>query len=766
MRTTNLGFPRIGNYRELKKAVEYYWQSKIGVDDLKKTANAIMKRNLILQKSIGIDLIPINDFSFYDQVLDMSYTLGVIPERFKDLENDDSYNSIDLYFAMARGIQDKKYDILPMEMTKWFNTNYHYIVPEFEKDQKFSLSLNKIKNEISEALKLSPNIKPVLIGPLTYLKLGKTSNGDFDKLNLLPELIKMYEKIVDGMCDSGIEWVQFDEPFLVSGLKEKEKRGLIEIYTGLKDKFPNMNIMLTSYFGSIEQNIDTIKQLPIQAFHIDLSEDQEQLDKLLPEFPNNTILSMGVINGRNIWKNNFSKSLDLINKAVNKLGRKYVWIAPSCSLIHCPIDIDLEEDSKYLLPEVKGWMAFSKQKLEEVNTLKQLIENPEESELLKKNTSYFENRINSEILRIQDVRDAVNGIKETDYSRNNSHSIRKEKQKFLNLPLLPTTTIGSFPQTSYIRSLRRKWKKGVMENSVYETKIKEVIADTLSWQKENGLDVLVHGEYERNDMVEYFAMFLNGYAFTQNGWVQSYGTRFVRPPIIFGDVSRKEPMTVYWSKYANKITAGKVKGMLTGPVTMLQWSFVRDDQTVEETLLQLALAIRDEVKDLEDAGINIIQIDEPAFREGMPLNPSKQTKYFKMASGAFRLSSSVVKDETQIHTHMCYSEFNEIIEWISAMDADVITIEASRSRMELLEAFSDFEYPNDIGPGIYDIHSPRVPEVEEMVSLLQKALEYIPADRLWVNPDCGLKTRNWEEVEKSLRNMVSAARILREKLIK
>jgi len=763
MKTTNLGFPRIGSNRELKKATESYWKNKIGIDNLKKVGASIRNQNWIFQASIGIDIIPVNDFSFYDQVLDMSYVLGVIPKRFKELKNDDNYNDMDLYFAMARGIQDEKYNITPMEMTKWFNTNYHYIVPEFNKNQKFYLSLNKVEDEIIEAKSLNLEIKPVFIGPLTFLKLGKL-NEDFNRLDLLPDLIKEYENILDRMNDLGVSYVQFDEPYLASDLTDSEKKCLTEIYNAFQKKSPEIKIVLTSYFGSIEQNIDIINQLPVNVFHIDLSDNCEDLDKLLSGFSKEMTLSMGVVNGRNIWKNDFSKSLNMIRKTVDKLGLNRIWIAPSCSLIHCPIDIELEKDGKYLAPEIKDWMAFAKQKLEEVNVLRQLVENPQKTELLKKNILSFEARKKAEGFVIEDVKEALNSIKESDYSRKSPYHIRKEKQKSLNLPLLPTTTIGSFPQTSYIRSLRRKYKKGLIEKNIYEAKIKEAILSLLLWQKEHELDVLVHGEYERNDMVEYFAMFLNGYAFTQNGWVQSYGTRYVKPPIIYGDVSRKEPMTVEWIKYANEMTVKEVKGMLTGPVTMMQWSFVRDDQSKEETLLQLALVIRDEVKDLEKAGVSIIQIDEPAFREGMPLNTSAQDEYFKMASRAFRLSSSDVQDKTQIHTHMCYSEFNEIIEWISSMDADVITIEASRSKMELLEAFTDFEYPNDIGPGIYDIHSPRVPKVEEITSLLRKALEYIPAERLWVNPDCGLKTRGWDEVDKSLQNMVSATKTLREEL--
>jgi len=765
MITTNLGFPRIGKHRELKKGVEAYWKGKIEYNDLLKIAESIREQNYILQKSAGIDVIPVNDFSFYDQVLDMSCMLGVIPKRFKKLANDSEYNDLDIYFAMARGIQNEKHDILPMEMTKWFNTNYHYIVPEFEKNMEFSLSLGKIDKEIEEALKFKINIKPVFIGPLTYLKLGKVVNDNFDRFNLLPSLLEVYEKIFERMNELSVSWVQFDEPYIVSDLTDMEKKSLFEIYNGFNKKFPKISIMLTSYFGTIEQNIDIIKRLNVRALHVDLSENRSQLDNLLSDFPKGMILSMGIVNGRNVWKNNFLESLNLINTAVARLGKESVWLAPSCSLIHCPVDIDSEEsDNKYLPSEIKEWLSFAKQKLEEVNVLRQLIEKSKKTKLLKENISVFEKRKNSKIVKDKKVRDSLSIIKESDYYRKSPYNIRKEKQKRLNLPILPTTTIGSFPQTSYVRSLRRKWKKGILNLTVYEEKIKELIADTLLWQNECGLDVLVHGEFERNDMVEYFATFLNGYTFTQNGWVQSYGTRFVKPPIIYGDLSRKVPITVKWSKYANDISSKEVKGMLTGPVTMLQWSFVRDDQAEEETLLQLALAVRDEVRDLEKAGINIIQIDEPAFREGMPLNPSKKNEYFKKAIKAFRLTSSVVKDETQIHTHMCYSEFNEIIEWISAMDADVITIEASRSQMELLEAFKDFEYPNDIGPGVYDIHSPRIPSVEEIVSLLLKALKYISPDRLWVNPDCGLKTRNWNEVYKSLQNMVSAAKILRGKL--
>ncbi|KMQ69028.1 5-methyltetrahydropteroyltriglutamate--homocysteine methyltransferase [Chryseobacterium sp. FH2] len=760
MQTHLLGYPRIGSNRELKKACEQYWSGKIALDKLLEVGKTIAQNNWKLQQEAGIDLIPCNDFSYYDQVLDMTLTVGAIPGRYQEITSKKS--EFDLYFAMARGFQQDGLDITAMEMTKWFDTNYHYIVPEFHKNQEFKLFSNKIIQEFISAKQAGINAKPVIIGLLTYLLLGKEKEEGFDKLDLAQNLLPVYLQILKELENHGAEYIQFDEPFLALDLNEKTKETYQFIYAEIRKQFPKLKFIVATYFEGLKDNLSLAVSLPMDVLHLDLVRCPEQLDEVLYTIPNTLSLSLGIVDGRNIWRNDFSKSLAFINKAIQKIGSERIFIAPSCSLLHSPFDLDSEKNDEILSPEIKQWMSFAKQKVYEIVNLKKLTsENPDYNALqeLAENKKAIENRRISTLIHNEKVKDRVDVTTEEDTHRNSLFSIRKKsQQEVLQLPLFPTTTIGSFPQTKEVRSWRAKFKKGELNAEQYDILLKQETERTIRWQEEIGIDVLVHGEFERNDMVEYFGEQLAGFAFTQNGWVQSYGSRCVKPPVIFGDVHRPDPMTVYWSEYAQSLTQKWVKGMLTGPVTILQWSFVRDDQPRSLTCKQIALAIRDEVNDLEKAGIRIIQIDEPAIREGLPLRQSDWQNYLKWAVEAFRISASGVEDATQIHTHMCYSEFNDIIQNIADMDADVITIECSRSQMELLNAFADFKYPNEIGPGVYDIHSPRVPSKEEMVELLKKAQAVIPAQQLWVNPDCGLKTRHWDETEKALIAMVEASR--------
>lgn len=759
MQTHILGYPRIGSKRELKKACEQYWSGKIVLEELLNAGRNICSQNWTIQKEAGIDLIPCNDFSYYDQVLDMSLTVGAIPARYHEVILKKNNSELDLYFAMARGYQKEGLDITAMEMTKWFDTNYHYIVPEFYKNQQFRLTSNKIFNEFAGAKQAGINAKPVIIGLVSYLLLGKEKEQGFDKLDLAQNLLPVYIEILTQLQKQGAEWIQFDEPFLALDLTEKAKETYQWIYQEIRTQFPKLKFIIATYFEGLKDNLSIATALPADVLHIDLVRNPEQLEEVLHSVPASLSLSLGVVDGRNIWKNDYEKSLTFIKKAVEKLGTERVFIAPSSSLLHSPCDLDFETN---LPAEIKNWLAFAKQKVKEVVTLKELASGTEDKSILtdfEENKKAIAGRKTSSLIHHESVKQRVSAITEKDGRRKNPFRIRKaEQQKVLQLPLFPTTTIGSFPQTTEVRNWRARYKKGELTAEQYDILLKEETRRTIQWQEEIGIDVLVHGEFERNDMVEYFGEQLEGFAFTKNGWVQSYGSRCVKPPVIFGDVFRPDPMTVYWSQYAQSQTEKWVKGMLTGPVTILQWSFVRDDQPRSETCKQIALAIRDEVVDLEKAGIRIIQIDEPAIREGLPLRKNNWQNYLKWAVESFRISASGVEDATQIHTHMCYSEFNDIIENIADMDADVITIECSRSQMELLNAFADFKYPNEIGPGVYDIHSPRVPSKEEMIELLRKARNVIPAGQLWVNPDCGLKTRHWEETEKALIAMVAAAK--------
>ncbi|SEI73227.1 methionine synthase (B12-independent) [Dyadobacter sp. SG02] len=767
MLSHNLGYPRVGSLRELKKANEQFWAGTIDRDALQKIARKIRHQNWETQQNAGITLVPSNDFSLYDHVLDTSLMTGAIPERYHQLLDGKSNKELDLYFAMARGYQKNGLDINAMEMTKWFDTNYHYLVPEFVKDQKFKRYSEKVLLEFEDALQKGIVTKPVLLGPVTYLLLGKEKEEGFDRIDLIDSLLPVYISILKELSARGAEWVQLDEPGLVLDLNEKEKLAFLSAYSQIREALPKLRILVTTYFGPLEDNLAIATALPVDALHIDLTRGAETFPQILADeafVASAKKLSLGVVDGRNIWKNDYRKSLEWIVAAVNVLGEERVWVAPSSSLLHSPYDLDLEKNEAVLTQEIKNWLAFARQKLGEVATLARLatLYYAEDADYLV-NQEAIDSRRTSALIHKPAVKARVGQVDDRDFERQNAFSVRQAIQlEKLKLPMFPSTTIGSFPQTDEVRQLRAQFKKGSLTWEEYETRIRAEIVDSLRWQEELGIDVLVHGEFERNDMVEYFGEQLSGFVFTQNGWVQSYGSRCVKPPIIYGDVEREEPMTVKWSAFAQANSEKLVKGMLTGPVTILQWSFVRDDQPRKDTTFQIALAIRDEVVDLEKAGIKVIQIDEPAIREGLPLRKHAWKSYLKWAVDAFRLSAAGVADQTQIHTHMCYSEFNDIIDSIATMDADVITIETSRSQMELLDAFAQFNYPNEIGPGVYDIHSPRVPTVDEMILLLEKALKVIPARNLWVNPDCGLKTRKWPETEAALRNMISAANLLRE----
>ena len=768
MLNNNLGYPRIGAKRELKKACEQYWAGNISKQELASAGLSIQKSNWELQLNAGIDLIPCNDFSFYDQVLDMSFLLGAIPSRYTPVVTEVKENAeIDLYFAMARGYQKDGLDIPAMEMTKWCDTNYHYIVPEFSPEQEFKIFSNKVFHECNAAKHfLGKAPKVVLIGPVTYLLLGKEklkqeNDITFHRINLIKKLVPVYVQIIKKLEEEyGAVWIQLDEPFLAMDLSEKEKKAFEYAYNTIRDKCPNIKIMLTTYFEGLRDNTSLALSLPVCALHIDLVRAPHQLEEILPQIPAKLSLSLGVVDGRNIWKNDYASSLQHIEKAIAVIGEDRVMIAPSCSLLHTPFDLELE---KAIEPEIKNWMAFAKQKLNEINELHHITKG--DTTLLQNNQAAIESKRVSARIHNTTVKERVATLTDKDAQRHAVFQIRQQVQQTkFQLPLFPTTSIGSFPQTDDVRKLRAALKKKEITQDQYNAVIEKATTDAIRWQEEIGLDILVHGEFERNDMVEYFGEQLNGFLFTQNGWVQSYGSRCVKPPVIYGDVSRTDDMTVHWSAFAQANTKKIMKGMLTGPVTILQWSFVRNDQPRSITANQIALAIRDEVAALEKAGIQMIQIDEPAIREGLPLRNEDKQSYLDWAVKAFRISASCVKNETQIHTHMCYSEFNDIIEHIAAMDADVITIETSRSQMELLNAFVDFDYPNEIGPGIYDIHSPRIPSTEEMYNLLEKAAVHVPLRNIWVNPDCGLKTRKWAETKAAMINMVQAAKLARERI--
>jgi 5-methyltetrahydropteroyltriglutamate--homocysteine methyltransferase len=746
---TNLGFPRIGIRRELKRAIEGFWRGEIAADGLLATAGQLRRRHWELQRDLGIEQIPTGDFSLYDHVLDTAAMVGAVPERFGT-----GQRPVDLptYFAMARGSRDAA----PLEMTKWFDTNYHYLVPQFEPEQRFRLASTAAIDAFQEARGLGIAARPVLLGPVSFLLLGKSQTPDLDPLVLLEPLLPVYEEVLSRLASAGAQWIQIDEPVLALDLPAAAQGAFETAYRRLAGVSAQLKICLATYFGDLGQNMPLALRLPVAAVHLDLVRAPEQLDRAGP-VRDGQMLSLGLIDGRNVWRADLDRALDLAERAVHCLGRERVMIGPSCSLLHCPIDLDAEDT---LDAELKGWLAFARQKLAEIALVTRAVNEGRAAvaDALAANREAIRRRRESPRIHRADVAARLAALDEPMFRRKSPYAQRATAQRAaLGLPLLPTTTIGSFPQTEEVRKARASFKQGQWTAEQYDAFCREEIARTVRFQEEIGLDVLVHGECERNDMVEYFGEQLDGFAFTRNGWVQSYGTRCVKPPILFGDVRRKAPMTVAWSRYAQSLTARPMKGMLTGPITILQWSFVRDDQPRRDTAFQIALAIRDEVADLEAAGIRVVQIDEPALREGLPLLAAGKADYLRWAVDAFRLTAGVARDETQIHTHMCYCQFNDVIESIAAMDADVISIEASRSDMELLDAFERFRYPSEIGPGVYDIHSPRVPDVEEIVGRLQKALARLRPEQLWVNPDCGLKTRGWPEVRAALGNMVQAA---------
>lgn len=752
LHTSNLGFPRIGFHRELKKGLEKYWKAEISHQELLDIAQTIRLTNWQLQHDLGIEVLPSNDFSFYDQMLDTICMVGAIPARYQAISKEFDQ---DIYFAMARGKQADKVNIPAMEMTKWFNTNYHYIVPEIEPDSIFSFTYRKVLDDYLEAHKAGFQTRPVLIGPLTFLLLSKSATPDFSPLNKLEELLPVYQTVLTELFNAGAEWIQIDEPILVKDISDQVKAAFQTAYQKFCDIPNRPQIMLTSYFGSLGENTDLAFSLPVEGIHLDLVSEENAWDIFDSVPTSGKILSLGVVNGHNIWRTDLEHVLAELKKHQVLTGDFY--LAPSCSLIHVPLDINMEE---HIEEPMKSWLSFAVQKLEEISTLATAVNEGKKSDRFLKNQEALESR--SKFLSQHQAKKDQHKLETGKAERSHVFAERKKiQQSLLHLPLFPTTTIGSFPQTSEIRKARSRFSKGELTREDYEAFMQDEIKNVIQIQEKIGLDVLVHGEFERNDMVQYFAEQLDGFVFTENGWVQSYGSRYVRPPILFGNVSRPHAMTTQWISYAQSLTSKPVKGMLTGPVTILQWSFVRDDQPRSLTCFQIADAINAEVLDLEKAGIHIIQIDEPALREGLPLKKKDWQAYLDWAVRAFHLAFNGVLDETQIHTHMCYSEFNEIIASIAALDADVISIEAARSGMELLNAFSDFQYPNDIGPGIYDIHSPRVPSVAEISTLLEKAASVISPHQLWVNPDCGLKTRNWQEVTPALQNMVEATKILR-----
>jgi 5-methyltetrahydropteroyltriglutamate--homocysteine methyltransferase len=754
--STILGFPRMGRNRELKFAIESFWAGKSTFDQFQKSADDLRAVHWGVQKSAGIDVSPCNDFSFYDQMLDMSALLGVVPARYKW-----GGGTVDqaTYFAMARGRQGEGVDAPACEMTKWFDTNYHYIVPEFAPGQNFSVSSDKPFESVRAAQAAGVEARPVLVGPMTYLMLGK-GHGGVNPIDLLDRLVPVYTDILARLHQAGATWVQLDEPVLCLDLDPAVRAKFSSVYAALRAASP-LKIFLATYFGALQDNAQTAASLPVDALHIDLVRAPEQLDDVLKALPQTMALSVGVVDGRNIWRTDLSRAYAMVERAVTAIGSDRVFVSASCSLLHSPFDLSAEEK---LDSEIKAWLAFAVQKLDEIAILTRGANQGRAAiaaELAASDTAAAaratSKRIHNDAVKTRLKAQSLDGA-----GRDHAFPERQKMQRAkYQLPLYPTTTIGSLPQTADVRKARADYKAGRMTSDAYNIYLKTQIKDAVAYQEQIGIDVLVHGEFERNDMVEYFGEQLSGFAFTQNGWVQSYGSRCVKPPIIYGDVTRPHPMTVEWSAYAKSLTKGHMKGMLTGPVTILQWSFVRDDQPRSVTTHQIALALQDEVLDLERAGITIIQIDEPAFREGLPLRRADWDAYLKWAAQSFKLSFTGVRDDTQIHTHMCYCEFNDIIDSIKDLDADVISIETSRSQMELLEAFNTYKYPNEIGPGVYDIHSPRVPPTGEMVALLQKAATYLNAEQIWVNPDCGLKTRGWPETKAALENMVQAARVMR-----
>ena len=752
---TTLGFPRIGVKRELKTALERYWRGESSAEALQDTARDLRHRHWQLQRDAGADVVPSNDFSLYDHVLDTAFLFDALPDAYRALADADPLAG---YFALARGLQKDGVDLRALEMTKWFDTNYHYLVPELHAGQTFRLRGDKPVAEYLEARAQGHATRPVLLGPVSFLLLAKTVDGS-DRLALLDRLLPAYAELLTKLHAAGADWVQLDEPCLVLDLDDAARSAYLRAYATLA-KTVRPRLLLATYFGRLDAQLPLACALPVDGLHVDLVRGKEQLDDVLKQWPRGRVLSVGLVDGRNIWRTNLDNALILAKYAQGHLELGQLWLAPSCSLLHVPVDVTGE---KALPSDLKSWLAFARQKIEELRLLADALRDPRAADpALAVARDRIESRRHSERVHRPAVAARLASPDAADIHRDAPYPQRRlAQQARLALPAFPTTTIGSFPQTHEVREARARHKSGTLSDADYGAFLEAETARCVRIQEEIGIDVLVHGEFERNDMVEYFGEQLDGFAFTKNGWVQSYGSRCVKPPIIYGDVSRPAPMTVRWSRYAQSLTDKPMKGMLTGPVTVLQWSFVRDDQARAQTCRQIALALRDEVLDLEAAGIGVIQIDEPALREGLPLRRADWQAYLDWAVECFRISASGVKDDTQIHTHMCYSEFNDIIEAVAAMDADVISIETSRSRMELLEAFVKFRYPNEIGPGVYDIHSPRIPTTGEMIDLLERARAVLAPEQIWANPDCGLKTRGWPEVRTALERMVEAARALR-----
>jgi 5-methyltetrahydropteroyltriglutamate--homocysteine methyltransferase len=752
---TCLGFPRIGRDRELKKALESYWANKSAAAELHATARELRRRHWTVMKEAGIDHVPSNDFSLYDHVLDTAVMFGAIAARFRSIEDPTAR-----YFAMARGLQDPatNTDVAALEMTKWFDTNYHFLVPELEGDQQLTLDPSRLLVEIDEARAAGVEPRPVLLGPVSFLRLSKATDGG-TTFALLDRLLAEYVRLFALLVAAGIQWIQLDEPCLVTDLDDDTRAAYDRALPLLSRASVRPQILLATYFGELADNLALAAGARFEAIHVDLVRAPEQLSEVLRAVDSSTILSLGVVDGRNIWRTDLEAAHGIVCKAIEQRGSERVWIAPSCSLLHCPVDLGRE---KALDAELESWLAFAVQKLDELRALATATPSGEAFEAAR---TALATRRNSRRVNDPAVRARMAQVTEPMLRRASPFATRIIAQhERLELPMLPTTTIGSFPQTGDVRGARASWRSGKLSEADYNQFLRAETARCIRKQEQLGLDMLVHGEFERTDMVEHFGQLLSGFAFTEFGWVQSYGSRCVKPPVLFGDVSRPKPMTVEWARFAQSLTKLPVKGMLTGPVTILQWSFVRDDQPRSETTQQIALALRDEVTDLEAAGIAAIQVDEPAIREGLPLRRRDHAKYLRSAVDAFRLATCSVRDNTQIHTHMCYSEFGDILGAIAELDADVLSIETSRSRMELFADFRRVGYPNDVGPGVYDIHSPRVPTTEEIHDLLTRAAAVLPAHRLWVNPDCGLKTRGWTEVEQALARMVQAAKQMRTEL--
>ena len=755
--SANLGFPRIGKNRELKFALEKYWRGELPITDLLDTAGSIREANWRFQRETGIKTIPAGDFSFYDHVLDHTFMFGAIPPRFKEL---DFSHPQDLYFSMARGYQESGSQPIPaMEMTKWFNTNYHYIVPEIDVHTAFSLHPQKLMDEIEQASSMNIQVRPVILGPVTYLALAKSSQKSFDPLSRIDDLLPVYAQLFSKLKDAGIPWIQLDEPVLSTDLTPPGHAAYSKMFNALGALTARPKIMLTAYFADLSLNSSLIQQSPFEGLHIDLTQTSDP-QTFCAQLGQIEALSLGILNGRNIWREDMARAIAMVQSITSRSQAQTIQLSPSCSLLHLPYDVEREDG---IDPEVRSWMAFAQQKLHILAALEKALDaNETDSGFIRANQSIIASRRASRFVNADLQLPALSDIDQGQINRQSAYPERRKLQDAaLHLPLFPTTTIGSFPQTLAVRKARADANKGTLSPEEYEAFLKEEIKRTVDFQEQIGIDMLVHGEFERNDMVQYFGEKLSGFAFSKFGWVQSYGSRYVRPPIIFGDVSRPHAMTVAWTAYAQSLTKKPMKGMLTGPVTIMLWSFIRDDQPLAETCKQIAYAIRQEVADLESVGTKAIQIDEPALREGLPIQRKGWDDYLDWSVKCFRIAASGVQDRTQIHTHMCYAEFNDIIDAIIALDADVISVEASRSKMELLDAFKEKAYPNEIGPGVYDIHSPTIPTQQEIEDLLNKALAVIPKERLWVNPDCGLKTRRWEEVEPALRNMVTAAKALR-----